>query len=158
MTAQWAILDFCDLDTTWLYALLRLRQQVFVVEQQCAYLDLDNEDQRAVHMLCHQGPKLLAYQRCLAPGLRYPESSLGRIVVCPQMRGQQLGRELVERGIEHNLLQWPGHDICISAQAHLHEFYGSLGFVAEGAQYQEDDIPHIKMRFRFPAEKSPASH
>ncbi|CAA0099693.1 Uncharacterised protein [Halioglobus japonicus] len=145
---QWHTQPFSELTTNWLYAVLRLRQQVFVVEQHCAYLDLDDRDQRAMHMLCKRGTELLAYQRCLPPGLSYPESSLGRIVVCPGMRGQKLGEALVQRGIEHNLSRWPEHDICISAQSHLQALYSSLGFVAEGSEYLEDDIVHIQMRYR----------
>jgi ElaA protein len=150
MTVQWQILSFTQLSGPLLYAVLRLRQEVFVVEQHCPYLDLDNLDQQAMHMLCLRDGELLAYQRCLAPGLHYPESSVGRIVVNPAMRGLQLGRELVQRGIEHNLSQWPGRDIRINAQAHLQNFYASLGFVAEGSEYLEDNIPHRQMRYRAP--------
>jgi ElaA protein len=145
---QWDTRAFTELNTMWLYAVLRLRQQVFVVEQHCAYLDLDDRDQDAVHMLCTRGSELLAYQRCLPPGLSYSESSLGRIVVSPGMRGQKLGEELVRRGVDHNLTRWPEHDICISAQAHLQAFYSSQGFVAEGSEYLEDDIAHRQMRYR----------
>ena len=148
MTLHWHTLSFAELSLEQLYAALRLRQQVFVVEQQCAYLDLDNRDHAAVHMLCMQGSDLVAYQRCLPPGVSYAESSLGRIVVCQEMRGRELGRELVLRGISHNQSRWPQFDICISAQAHLRRFYASLGFVAEGNEYLEDDIPHWKMRYR----------
>src|SRR5262245_14691867 len=108
MTLKWQTLAFSQLTLESMYAVLRLRQQVFIVEQGCAYLDLDNLDQQAIHMLCTGDGKLLAYQRCLAPGLSFAESSLGRIVVCPSQRGQQLGRELVQRGITHNLSRWPG--------------------------------------------------
>lgn len=128
--------------------MLRLRQQVFIVEQRCAYLDCDGRDQRARHMMGSDNGALLAYQRCLPPGANYPESSIGRIVVDATARGRQLGRELVSRGIAHNLQRWPGHDVCISAQSHLQGFYMSLGFVAEGDEYLEDDIPHRKMRLR----------
>lgn len=147
MNLQWQTLSFTQLTLEKMYAVLRLRQQVFVVEQACAYLDLDNLDQAATHMLGIRGTALLAYQRCLPPGLRYPESALGRIVVCPTMRGQQLGRDLVQRGIKHNLGQWPNADICISAQAHLQVFYADCGFIAEGDEYLEDNIPHRKMRY-----------
>ncbi|MCB1705303.1 MAG: GNAT family N-acetyltransferase [Halioglobus sp.] len=148
MAAQWRTLAFDELGTSLLYAVLQLRQQIFVVEQDCAYLDLDGRDQGAMHMLCTRGEQLLAYQRCLPPGLNYPESSLGRVAVCPRARGQQLGRELVQRGIDHNLGRWPQQDICISAQSHLQVFYGSLGFSGEGDGYLEDNIPHRKMRYR----------
>jgi ElaA protein len=150
MTLEWKILAFAELTVEGMYAVLRLRQQVFVVEQNCAYLDLDNLDQHSMHMLCMRNQELLAYQRCLAPGLSYPESSLGRIVVCPTMRGQQLGRGLVLRGIEYNLLQWPGSGIRINAQAHLQDFYSSLGFTAEGSEYLEDNILHRQMRYQVP--------
>ncbi len=148
MTLEWQVLSFSELTGERMYAVLRLRQQVFVVEQNCAYLDLDNLDQQATHMLCLRDGGLLAYQRCLAPGLSYPESSLGRIVVCPAMRGQELGKELVRRGIEHNLLRWPGSGIRINAQAHLQNFYAALGFVAEGNEYLEDNILHRQMRYQ----------
>jgi ElaA protein len=144
---QWDTLLFTELTTPWLYAVLRLRQEVFVVEQRCAFLDLDGLDQQSTHMLCRSGNELLAYLRCLPPGLVYTESALGRIVVCPDMRGQQLGKELVQRGIDHNLSQWPGHGIRISAQSHLQPFYASLGFVGEGEEYLEDDILHRQMRY-----------
>lgn len=150
MTLQWQILAFPELDAHQLYAVLRLRQQVFVVEQQCAYLDLDNLDQQARHMLCTRDGKLLAYQRCLAPELVYPESSLGRIVVDSSMRGQRLGGELVRRGIAYNLSRWPHTAIRINAQAHLQPFYAELGFVAEGEEYLEDNIPHRQMRLPVP--------
>ena len=145
MTYQWQTSDFGGLNTLELYAALRLRQQVFVLEQNCAYLDLDNLDQDAVHMMCWRKGALLAYQRCLAPGANFIESALGRIVVSAPARGQDLGRELVRRGIRHNLERWPNHDIRINAQAYLQAFYAELGFVAEGDVFDEDDIPHIQM-------------
>lgn len=148
---HWQTLSFGELDTHSLYALLRLRQQVFVVEQACAYLDIDNLDQAARHMLCRREGELVAYLRCLAPGLVYPQSALGRIVVSPSMRGRNLGMELVRRGIDYNQLHWPEQDILISAQAHLQEFYAASGFVAEGEEYLEDDIPHRRMRYTTPA-------
>ncbi|HEY6132182.1 MAG TPA: GNAT family N-acetyltransferase, partial [Halioglobus sp.] len=83
MTLEWQTLAFTELSGEKMYAVMRLRQQVFVVEQQCAYLDLDNLDQQAIHIVCMRDRELLAYQRCLPPGISYPESSLGRIVVCP---------------------------------------------------------------------------
>ncbi len=147
MTQHWKTVAFGQLALDELYALLRLRQEVFVVEQDCVYLDLDDKDQVGLHMLATEGDTLVAYQRCLPPGTSYPgASSIGRIVVAPQSRGTQLGRELVERGIAHNRQAWPGVDICINAQAHLQRFYGSLGFVPEGEEYMEDGIAHRRMR------------
>ena len=150
MRLQWQTLAFPELDTHRLYAVLRLRQQVFVVEQQCAYLDTDSLDPKAHHMLCERDGQLMAYQRCMEPGLVYPESALGRIVVDPAMRGRRLGRELVQRGIAFNLSRWPGCAIRINAQAHLQPFYAELGFIAEGEQYLEDNIPHRQMRYPSP--------
>ena len=145
MDHLWQTCEFSGLDILQLYAALRLRQEVFAVEQNCAYLDLDNLDQGAVHMLCWHRDELVAYQRCLAPGTAWPESALGRIVVRAQSRGRQLGRELVERGIRHNLGRWPEQDIRINAQAYLREFYADLGFSADGDVFGEDGIAHIQM-------------
>ncbi len=133
-----------------LYALMQLRQQVFVVEQACAYLDADGADLQAHHQMGWQavpgaGPVLLACARILPPGLRYPQASIGRVVTAPSVRGSGLGRELMQRTMQHCRALHPGHGIAISAQAHLARFYGGLGFVAEGDVYDEDGIPHLKM-------------
>lgn len=144
-----------------LYAVLQLRQDIFVVEQACVYRDLDGLDAESWHMRCVSGEQVLAYQRCLPPGLSYPESSLGRIAVPASARGTGLGRELVQRGIDFNLAQWPGAGIAIGAQAYLRGFYASLGFVATGAPYLEDGIFHIHMQFKpgqIPAGTSPDHH
>jgi ElaA protein len=147
MSLQWQTASFAELSLEELYAVLRLRQEIFVVEQHCVYLDLDGLDQQATHMLCKRQQELVAYQRCLPPGACYAQSALGRIVVRASARGSQLGREIVQRGIDFNCLQWPGSDIRINAQAHLEGFYSSLGFIAEGAVHIEDGIPHQQMRF-----------
>ncbi len=147
MSYHWQTLSFAQLGQAQLYAVLRLRQEVFAVEQRSIYLDLDGRDQQAMHMLCTENEQLLAYQRCLPPGLSYPESSLGRIVVSPAARGLHLGKDLVLRGISYNLRTWPEVGICISAQAHLKNFYTDLGFVAEGDEYDEDGIPHLQMLY-----------
>lgn len=148
MAQDWLNTPFASLEAAQLYALLQLRQEVFVVEQNCAYPDLDGLDQQGWHMRCVEGELVLAYQRCLPPGISYPESSLGRIVVSPKARGTGLGRELVQRGIDFNRQQWPESDVYIGAQAYLEAFYGSLGFISEGMPYLEDGILHIHMRLR----------
>lgn len=145
MNFRWETLSFRELDIDRLYTAMRLRQAVFVVEQACTYLDMDGLDQDSMHMFCWRGDELLAYQRCLPPGLGFAESALGRIVVAAEGRGLQLGRELVQRGIDHNLSNWPGSNIRIGAQSHLAAFYTSLGFTAVGAEYIEDGIPHLHM-------------
>ena len=150
MTYQWQTTEFAGLKAAELYSALRLRQDVFVLEQDCLYPDLDGLDQRAVHILCWQGGELQAYQRCLAPGAHFEESAIGRIVVSPRARGRKLGRELVTRAISHNLQRWPGQNIRISAQAHLDAFYAGLGFVSEGEVFDEDGIAHIQMVYTRP--------
>ena len=150
MSHQWRTSAFPDLTNAELYDLLRLRQEVFVVEQQSIYLDLDGKDQASMHMLCREGGELVAYQRLLPPGLSYDESAIGRIVVCRRARGSDLGRELVRRGIAHNLDLWPHCDIRINAQSYLKKFYLELGFDIASDDYDLDGIPHVEMLYRRP--------
>lgn len=150
MRRAWQIASFDELDNNQLYEILRLRQEVFGLEQDCLYIDMDRLDQYCVHIQCwggdnDEGLRLLAHQRCLPPGLKYPQSALGRVVTSPSVRGQNLGRELVRRGIAHNFERWPDHAIAISAQAHLQAFYSELGFETREDIYGEDGIPHIRM-------------
>lgn len=148
MEYNWLNTPFGALDAAQLYDLLRLRQDIFVVEQNCAYPDLDGLDQHAWHMRCLRNGTVAAYQRCLPPAISYPGcSSLGRVVVAAEARGTGLGRELVQRGIHFNRQQWPQADILIGAQAYLLDFYSSLGFVGEGESYLEDGILHVHMRY-----------
>lgn len=145
MALRWHIASFNELGNDELYEALKLRQEVFAVEQDCVYQDVDGLDQQAIHIACWDLDTLLAYQRCLPPGLQEAESTLGRIVVAPAARGRDLGRELVRRGIRHNLQRWPGADIRIHAQAHLEKFYRELGFVTDSEAYLLDGIPHLEM-------------
>ena len=141
----WEALPFDALSVQRLYDIMVLRQAVFVVEQNCAYLDCDGLDGVAWHLFCRRDDTLLAYQRCLPPGTPYRESSIGRIVVPEAGRSLGLGRDLVRRGIAFNRERWPGHAIRIGAQARLTAFYESLGFAVDGALYDEDGIDHIHM-------------
>ena len=145
MALDWRTITFGELTPAELYAILQLRQDVFIIEQDCIYPDLDNLDPMAAHMSAWRDSEIMAYQRCLPPGVSYPESSLGRIVVAQAGRGLQLGRELVQRGIDYNRSCWPLSNIQIGAQAHLQDFYGSLGFTPLGAEYIEDGIAHRHM-------------
>lgn len=144
-TDTWMIRDFTSLSSAQLYAILRLRQAVFVVEQNCVYQDLDNLDQCGDHLFLLRDGEPVAYQRCLPPGSAFAESSIGRIIVAPAARGGRLGSRLVQRGIEHNRERWPDSPIRIGAQAHLQSFYAALGFRAAGDLYLEDGIEHIHM-------------
>ena len=145
---HWQSLGFDALGSHQLYRILHLRQQVFIVEQDCIYQDLDNLDQRSLHLCANRGEDLLAYLRCLPPGLSYNESSMGRIVTSSGARGLKLGRELVRRGIALNLSTWPNSDILIGAQAQLEKFYREFGFETVTEPYDEDGIAHIKMLLR----------
>jgi len=147
MPYHWQTTSFQALGNDELYKILRLRQEVFVIEQQCLYQDLDGNDQQATHILCWLGAELMAYQRCLPPGTSYNESSIGRILVAPAARGGGLGRALVARGIAHNTQHWPDNDIRINAQSYLQGFYTDLGFATQGDAYDEDGIMHVQMLY-----------
>lgn len=139
---------FSQLTTNELYDLLKLRVDVFVVEQTCYYPDLDELDRESstIHILIKQQGNLLAYCRLLAPGVVYSnESAIGRVVVAKEAREHQLGRYLMEQAIEQVNQLWPEHDCKISAQFHLAKFYQSLGFEQVSEVYLEDGIEHIAM-------------
>ena len=142
---RWQSLKFSDLDKSQMYSILELRQKVFVVEQNCAYQDLDGLDQVASHVTCIQNNKIIAYARGLPPAKGSIYSTLGRILVAAEKRGAGLGRELIKRSIENNLLEWPNRMIRISAQSYLIDFYKDLGFEVKGSEYLEDGIPHTQM-------------
>jgi ElaA protein len=127
---------------------LALRAEVFVVEQNCAYQDPDGKDVVSYHILMESGEELVAYARLLPPGVSYPEASIGRVVSSPRVRGLGWGKALMEVAIAQTQKQFGTNEICISAQSYLLKFYQDLGFVAEGEEYLEDDIPHFKMRMK----------
>lgn len=141
----WTIKKFEDLDPFELYAILQLRSEVFVVEQNCVFLDMDNKDRHCHHNMGWKDNKLVAYARIVPPGISYVESSIGRIVTSPSARGQGLGKALVRQCIQ-TLYQLHGKGIIrIGAQLYLKEFYESFGFRQAGEIYLEDGIQHIEM-------------
>lgn len=145
---KWQLRRYAALALNDLYDLLRLRAEVFVVEQRCAYLDLDGKDRdpAAQHLLGRvEDGALVAYARLLPPGLSYPEPSFGRVVTAPAWRGRGLGDVLVAEAVRQMQCLWPGHDIQIGAQAHLVNYYGKHGFQVSSEEYLEDDIPHRHM-------------
>ena len=147
----WAWTRFDALSAVDVYDLLALRSHVFVVEQRCLFVDADGLDRSAWHLLgrvaADDGSQpLAAYLRCLDPGVRYPEPSIGRVVTAATWRGTGLGRALMDEGLARSHDAWPGADIVINAQRRLETFYRSLGFLAEGAPYIEDAIEHVAMR------------
>ena len=144
LTWRWTFFD--QLTTAQLYRLLRLRQQVFVIEQNCPYLDADGLDPQAWHLLgCDPQAGLVAYLRVLPPGLVCSETAIGRVITDPAWRGRGLGQELFARGVSLAGRQFPGRPIRISAQQRLERFYCRAGFRAVGEPYLEDGIPHIAM-------------
>lgn len=141
----WECLPFEQLTTFALYEILQLRSEVFVVEQDCVYQDLDGHDAAAWHLLGTRGGELLCYARIFSPGLKYPGASIGRVIIRQSVRGEGLGRELMTQAIAACESHWPEAPITISAQHHLERFYGSLGFETVSEPYLEDDIPHVQM-------------
>jgi ElaA protein len=128
------------------YDLLRLRSDVFVVEQQCVFLDADGHDHDSWHLLGRDDAgALVAYLRVVDPGIKYPEPSIGRVVTQKRLRRTGLGRALMIEGIARTQARWPSDPIRIGAQLHLEGFYKSLGFFRAGLPYLEDGIDHIEM-------------
>jgi ElaA protein len=145
---HWRWKTFQELTLDELYRLLALRQEVFVVEQQSIYQDVDGYDRGAHHLLGTASPEdatLIAGLRVLPPGLKYPEASLGRVVTAPGARRQGHGRALVEQGLAFIAAHYPGAPIRIAAQHYLRRFYEGFGFHAHGEPYDEDGILHIDM-------------
>ncbi|WGL16811.1 GNAT family N-acetyltransferase [Microbulbifer bruguierae] len=146
-TFEWSSFD--QLTPSELYEILRVRQEVFTVEQDCPYQDADGKDQHAWHLVCWDSdtssPTALAYLRVVFPGKKYPEPSIGRVLTSKAVRGTGIGKALMECAIEHTQREYPGAPIRISAQLYLKKFYGDLGFKQVSQPYDEDGIPHIEM-------------
>ena len=142
---NWILKTFDNLTPNELYQLLKLRNEVFIVEQNCPYQDLDNKDYDAHHLLGMADGKLVAYARLFAPGISYSESSIGRVVSSPAVRKTGMGKKLMKESIEQIRNLFHTDTIRIGAQLYLQEFYESFGFVKDGEIYLEDNIPHIIM-------------
>lgn len=137
---------FEELDVFELYEILKLRAEVFVVEQNCAYQDVDDLDAFALHNLMYNDDnELVGYTRILPPTVRYTETCISRVVTSPSVRRLGWGKPLMEYTIQKALATFDCTDIRISAQAYLTSFYESLGFESVGEGYLEDNIPHIEM-------------
>jgi len=142
---QWHYKHFDVLTTHELYEILKLRSLVFVVEQNCVYLDPDGKDQSSFHFWATLDGVIVAYVRILPPGLSYEEASIGRVITHPDYRRNGFGIELMQRAIEQTIQQFHVNDIRIGAQCYLENFYENLGFKKVGEPYLEDDILHVEM-------------
>ena len=147
MDLTWHDLGAVDLTVAELYDVLALRNRVFVVEQECAYQDIDGRDlvDGTRHLLARDGSDVVGYARLQAPYDAGP-ARIGRVIVTAEARGQRLGRLLMERALAACAEHWPGAGVEVSAQAHLREFYAGLGFAATSEVYHDDGIPHVDMR------------
>lgn len=143
---NWILKPFNDLSALELYNILQLRSEVFVVEQNCVYQDMDNKDKQSFHLMGFNDiGRLIAYTRLLPPGLAYPQPSIGRVVTSPLARGTGAGRLLMEKSIAEVYRLFNKQQIKIGAQLYLQKFYTSLGFEPTSDVYLEDNIEHIEM-------------
>ena len=143
---QFKIKPFSELSTDELYTLLQLRSEVFVVEQNCVYQDIDGKDQKAIHVLGYSEGILVAYSRLFKPKDYFEFSSIGRVIVKESHRDKKIGHELMRVSIDAITTLFKETKITISAQLYLKNFYESHDFVVVGESYLEDDIPHIEMK------------
>lgn len=145
MPIEWILKKFEELRPLELYALLQLRNEVFVVEQNCIFQDADDKDQDCWHLLGYANQKLVAYTRLVPPGVIYEEASIGRVVCSPSVRKNGIGKLLMAKSVETVYSLFGRVPVKISAQLYLLNFYQSFGFVVWSEPYIEDNILHIEM-------------
>lgn len=150
---HWEFKKFAELTAHQLYAIIQLRNEVFVVEQNCVFQDADNKDPHSHHLMGWEEDKLIAYTRIVPPGVAYSMPSIGRVVASPTKRGQGVGLLLMQKSIELTEALYGPKTIQIGAQLYLKKFYESLNFIQSSDTYLEDGIPHIEMK-RNPSEAS----
>ena len=141
----WRLCSFNELSNNQLYDIMKLRQEVFVVEQNCPYLDTDDYDQGSLHLIGLLKNDLVAYARILPPDVYYREPSVGRIASKPSLRGKGIGKQTVAKCIEIMESRFGKQAIRIMAQCYLIKFYEDFGFEIKGEEFLEDGIPHIEM-------------
>ena len=139
---------FNDLTNYELYEILQLRSEIFVVEQNCVYNDLDGLDNEAIHLFLRLNGEIIAYSRLLRPSTRFPDCSIGRVVVKQSERGKSIGIEMMNAAKDYILNEWGATRIKVSAQQYLERFYENLGFEIVTDIYLEDGIPHFGMLFQ----------
>jgi len=145
MALEWTIKSFESLSVHELYDILRLRSEIFVVEQNCVYLDLDGKDQKALHLFGTFEGQIVAHARLFKPGISFVHASIGRVTVDAKHRDKKWGHELMHQAIAGVFEHFGEIEITIGAQLYLKKFYESHGFVQTSEMYLEDDIPHIQM-------------
>lgn len=143
----WKCKPFSELSVYELYEILRLRNEVFVVEQNCVFQDADNKDQHCYHLCGWNDDQLIAYVRLVPPGISYEEPSIGRVVTSPAARRTGAGRVLMQNAIKECFKIFGKQNIRISAQLYLKKFYESLSFMPVSEVYLEDNIPHVEMLY-----------
>ncbi len=143
---KFKIKPFKELSISELYETLQLRSEVFVVEQNCVYQDLDGKDEKAIHVLGYENKELAAYSRIFDKGNYFEEASIGRVVVSPKHRNKDFGHQLMKKSMETIQNEFKTNAITISAQEYLKKFYETHGFAQTSEMYLEDDIPHIQMK------------
>ena len=139
------IKNFQDLSNTEIYQILRLRSEVFVVEQECIYQDIDNKDKKAVHIFLKEKNEIIAYSRVFKEKEYFENPSIGRVVVANKRRMYGVGKKIMNISIDYIKQNIKAKSIEISAQKYLKKFYSNLGFTQEGDEYLEDNIPHLRM-------------
>ena len=139
------VFKYQDLSPDRLYEILKLRSEVFVVEQKCAYQDLDNKDEKALHLVGEENNKIIAYTRIFKKGGFFKYSSIGRVLVKKEYRNKDYGRKIMKSSIDRLKKDPKEEKIELSAQKYLLKFYSELGFEKVGEEYLEDNIPHVKM-------------
>ncbi len=147
MEIIWVLKKFEELTPAELYTIMQLRNEVFVVEQNCVYQDADSKDAGCYHFMGWHGAALAAYTRIIPKGICYNDAaSIGRVVTAPKYRAVGAGRQLMQLSIQHTFMLFNCNTITIGAQLYLQKFYESLGFVQSSTTYLEDNIPHIEMQ------------
>jgi ElaA protein len=142
---QWRLARLDELTAREVHDILQARAAVFVVEQACAFQDMDGADPESWHLFCRDGDGIAAYCRLVPAGIKFAEPSIGRVITTGAARGTGLGRALMQEALRRAAALWPGAAVRIGAQRRLEAFYASLGFVTDSEPYDEDGIPHVEM-------------
>ena len=144
---KWSCKAFKDLSLDEFHDIIQLREIVFVVEQDCPYLDVDGKDKDALHVFGKYEGNIVATTRILKPGISYDEVAIGRVVTSPTVRGMGMGKQLMEESMKFVQLHFGKVPVRISAQTYLLKYYKSFGFIETGQEYLEDNIPHFEMLY-----------